>query len=213
MSKLLRSLAIGCGFARANVWRSLAAWVFAAVLWAVGVALLSVPISAHADEGGAVWTVADTTGNARARAAINASWHNVEINETLGPSAEVETGPDGKIILVHRGSKMQVSPNSRLALPSEDSMASGQYKIMQQLGNVLYRIKDRVPEMKKFEVETPYLAAVVKGTTFNVNASAAGGMVSVIECPIDLMITAAFSTCRWSSASTISTTSKRPSVE
>ena len=38
-------------------------------------------------------------------------------------------------------------------------------------------------------------------------------MVSVIECPEERMIMAAFSACVTSSASMISTTSKRPSVE
>lgn len=181
MPRLLKNMATSCGFTRPHTWGRLTAWVVAAVLWAVGIAILAVPLTARAADGDALWTVAEVSGQARARAEVAETWHDLQLNEALGPAAEVQTGPDGNAVLVHKGSRMQISPNSRLALPSNESMATGAYRILQRLGNVLYRVKDRVPSMKRFEVETPYLAAVVKGTTFKVDASSDGGMVKVVE--------------------------------
>ncbi|MCZ6466520.1 MAG: FecR domain-containing protein, partial [Alphaproteobacteria bacterium] len=54
-------------------------------------------------------------------------------------------------------------------------------RVFQSLGTLLYRIKERAAGMAAFEVETPYLVALVKGTVFAVNASAEEASVQLRE--------------------------------
>ena len=52
-------------------------------------------------------------------------------------------------------------------------------RIVQNLGTLLLKIEKR-PE-QHFEVKTPYLAAIVKGTTFTVSVDKSGGAVHVVS--------------------------------
>ena len=64
---------------------------------------------------------------------------------------------------------MLISPNSVVGLPTEnkDGLST---TIVQQAGSILLEVEKR--NVKHFEVETPYLAAVVKGTQFRVTVNA-----------------------------------------
>jgi hypothetical protein len=63
------------------------------------------------------------------------------------------------------------------------------YRVFQSLGTLLYKIKERAADMAAFEVETPYLVAVVKGTVFTVNASKNGTAVHLTEGVVDVQPT------------------------
>ena len=162
----------------AALWRSVKCAGTAALL-ALGLVFFAAPV--RAEDGLPNWTVSQVSGAAMARTRADAPWAAPRVNDVFGPAAEFETGADGMLVLTHQGTTMTVSPGSRLALPSAEATASGMYRIMQAVGTVLYHVKERVSAMSHFEVETPFLAAVVKGTTFNVNASDAGGYVHVVE--------------------------------
>jgi hypothetical protein len=71
---------------------------------------------------------------------------------------------------------MLISPNSVIGLPAEqkDGMST---TILQQAGSILLDVEKR--NVKHFEVETPYLAAVVKGTHFQVTVNASSTRVDV----------------------------------
>ena len=56
--------------------------------------------------------------------------------------------------------------------------------IMQQAGSILLEVEKR--NVKHFEVETPYLAAVVKGTQFRVTVNATGTSVDVIRGQVEV---------------------------
>jgi hypothetical protein len=83
---------------------------------------------------------------------------------------------------------LTVSPESSLKLPGTER-PNGVYRVFQSLGTLLYRIKERAADMAAFEVETPYLVAVVKGTVFTVNASNAGAAVHLTEGVVDVQPT------------------------
>ncbi len=51
--------------------------------------------------------------------------------------------------------------------------------IVQQAGSILLEVEKR--NVRHFEVETPYLAAVVKGTQFRVSVNAASTRIDVIR--------------------------------
>jgi FecR protein len=89
----------------------------------------------------------------------------------------VSTGRNGRAVLIRGEEYLVVSPNSRIviATPKEGSMT----QIIQSVGNTLFKIKKMATP--HFAVETPYLAAVVKGTTFSVTVTKTGASVQVTE--------------------------------
>ncbi|MFM9853575.1 MAG: FecR domain-containing protein [Sphingomonadaceae bacterium] len=90
----------------------------------------------------------------------------------------VTTSVNGRAVLVRGQEYLVVSPGSRIRIA--DPAASGGFtQIIQDFGNAIFRIKKK--STPHFAVETPYLAAVVKGTTFSVTVSATGTAVQVTE--------------------------------
>lgn len=146
-----------------SAWRTLAC---AAVL------LLSATESLAGDG----WRIAQTTGAVKAGGAgfMPAA---VQPNQTLPADAWVETGSQGRVVLVRGLEMIALNPNSRVQLPSQE--VNGNTQVLQTLGSALYRVgKQKAPH---FQVDTPYLAAVVKGTTFSVTVTDAVSSVDVTE--------------------------------
>src|SRR5262245_44344452 len=79
---------------------------------------------------------------------------------TLKPGDTIRTGRNGRVLLTRGEETMLVSPNSVIALPEHqrDGLST---TIIEQAGSVLIQAEKR--NVKHFQVETPYLAAVVKG--------------------------------------------------
>jgi hypothetical protein len=76
-----------------------------------------------------------------------------------------------------------VAPGSRLLLPKEEQQ-SGFTRLVQQVGTMLYKVKHTgVPH---FAVETPMLAAVVKGTSFTVVVDKDRAAVQVTEGVVEV---------------------------
>jgi hypothetical protein len=96
--------------------------------------------------------------------------------ETLRPGDTIRTGRNGRVLLVRGEETMLVAPNSVVGLPisARDGMST---TVLQQAGSILLEVERR--NVKHFEVETPYLAAVVKGTQFTVTVGADSTSVSV----------------------------------
>ena len=78
---------------------------------------------------------------------------------------------------------MLIKPNSVVGLPVEaqDGMAT---TILQRAGSILLDVEQR--NVKHFEVETPYLAAVVKGTQFSVTVGAGSTKVEVSRGQVEV---------------------------
>jgi hypothetical protein len=101
----------------------------------------------------------------------------VQPNQALPGDSWVETGSSGRAVLVRGLETIALGPNSRVQLPSQE--VNGNTQVLQTLGKALYQVgKQKAPH---FQVDTPYLAAVVKGTTFIVSVSEAGSSVDVTE--------------------------------
>lgn len=92
----------------------------------------------------------------------------------------IKTGSDGRVVVSHRLDKLTVGENSQstVAVPKHDK-GSVFTLIKQKLGSVLYEVEHRVKD--NFEVDTPYLVSVVKGTTFNIHVTQNASSVSLIE--------------------------------
>jgi hypothetical protein len=86
-------------------------------------------------------------------------------------------------VLVHDRDFVTVSANSRVSVPLVQE-ATGFTRIVQDIGNAIFRIeKLKVPH---FAVKTPYLAAVVKGTTFSVTVDGSGTSLQVVEGVVEV---------------------------
>eukprot|EP00439_Symbiodinium_sp_Y106_P088540 s1_g1076.t1 len=105
-------------------------------------------------------------------------------NESLRAGSTIETGEDGRVVLVRGDESIIVSPRTSLALPehSDNGMAT---TILQSFGTILLQVEKRAKQ--HFEVETPFLAAVVKGTKFTVTVDQSGAAVHVVEGAVEVI--------------------------
>ena len=103
--------------------------------------------------------------------------------DPLKPGDTVRTGPTGRVRLTRGAETIMIAPNSEIALPTEakDGMAT---TILQRAGSILLEVEKR--DVKHFEVETPYLAAVVKGTQFSVTIAGRSTKVEVSRGQVEV---------------------------
>jgi len=123
----------------------------------------------------AVWSVSKSSGEVWVTTS-GAEQVSLTREEMLKPGDEVRTGPNGRVLLVRGEETILVAPNSVIGLPvgTRDGLAT---TILQRAGSILLEVEKK--NIKHFEVETPYLAAVVKGTQFSVTVTAKSTRVSV----------------------------------
>ena len=104
-------------------------------------------------------------------------------DEVLKPGDTIRTGRNGRVLLVRGEESILIAPNSVVGLPAEKKEGLST-TIMQQAGSILLEVEKK--NVKHFEVETPYLAAVVKGTQFRVTVSASGATVDVVRGQVEV---------------------------
>ena len=143
----------------------------------VGVAVMAAA-SAHAQDG---WRVVEMEGAVRTSQPM-AGVQLISTGETLGAGAVVSTGLDGRVVLARGAQEIVVGPNSRMSLPAIEEQ--GVTRVLQDLGVLLFRIDKR--ETQHFRVDTPVIAAVVKGTTFTVAAGADAHAVHVAQGAVEV---------------------------
>ncbi|HYC94439.1 MAG TPA: FecR family protein [Sphingomicrobium sp.] len=125
----------------------------------------------------AAWIVAQKSGSVQVvRAGMQPA--SIQLRAALSPGDVVATGSDGRAMLTRGGDYVIVAPGSRLLLPKVEPR-SGFTQLIQQVGTMLYKVRHTgVPH---FAVETPMLAAVVKGTSFTVIVDKDRAAVQVTE--------------------------------
>jgi len=134
--------------------------------------------SAHAQ--GAGWRISEASGRVVIR--DGAGDHPGARGAAVPAGATVMTGPTGRAILVRGQDFVTLSANARMRLPVA-AQAGGLFQMIQEWGNALFRIEHR--RDPHFAVQAPYLAAVVKGTTFSVTVTREGSSVQVIEGAVE----------------------------
>ena len=96
----------------------------------------------------------------------------------LPEHTRIETAPGAWILLSRQNNLVTVKANSTVELlPLEES--GKRTRILQHSGDAFFQVDKRRDE--HFTVETPYLAAVVKGTAFGVSVSNSAASVSVSQ--------------------------------
>jgi hypothetical protein len=130
--------------------------------------------SACAAEDG-LWSVSKSSGDVWITT-TSAEQVSLKPEEPLKPGDTIRTGRNGRVLLVRGEETILIAPNSVIGLPTEKKEGLPT-TIVQQAGSILLEVEKR--NVKHFEVETPYLAAVVKGTQFSVTINAASTSVEV----------------------------------
>src|SRR3954466_2141331 len=133
-----------------------------------------------ADDG--AWSVKKTSGDVWMGSG-DVQQVSLKSDEVLKPGDTVTTGKNGRVLLVRGEESILIAPNSVIGLPAEkkDGLST---TITQQAGSILLEVEKK--NVKHFEVETPYLAAVVKGTQFRVTVSASGATVDVVRGQVEV---------------------------
>ena len=103
-------------------------------------------------------------------------------SQSIPGGTTIVTGETGRAILLRGRETVVLSPSSRLTLPKEGE--AGFSRARQHSGSVLFKVGKK--PQAHFTVDTPYLAAVVKGTTFTVSVTAAGASVHVQEGAVEV---------------------------
>jgi hypothetical protein len=129
-------------------------------------------VAARADD----WRIVQSTGPL---------WVHTEGMQSvsLGPDAvlpdgaTLTTGEGSRILLAHGTQTLIVGPNAVVTIPAGDS--GGITTVLQRAGAVEFDV-DR-QNSPHFAVETPFLAAIVKGTHFTVKIDEFGANVAVVR--------------------------------
>ncbi len=87
----------------------------------------------------------------------------------------ITTRRGARVMLVRGNETMMIGPNSVVGIPPQPR--KGRTTIYQQAGQVLFDVDKK--HVKHFSVETPFLAAVVKGTQFVVSVGSDNATVTV----------------------------------
>jgi hypothetical protein len=101
----------------------------------------------------------------------------------LKPGDTIRTGRNGRVLLVRGEETILISPNSVIGIPAapKDGLST---TIIQQAGEILLEVEKR--NVKHFEVETPFFAAVVKGTQFRVSVDKSDSHVDVLRGQVEV---------------------------
>ena len=104
----------------------------------------------------------------------------------VNPGDTVITGPGARAVLVHNKDFVTVAANSRIRIPAE-ARGTGVTRFFQAIGNAVFNVEKR--GTPHFSVDTPYLAAVVKGTVFSVTVDADRTSLQVTEGAVEVATT------------------------
>lgn len=130
-----------------------------------------------ADTRQPVWHVVSLTGAVEWKSETVPSWQPLKEGQSLTVPMHVRS-LGGRATLVQGQDKVMLSPNSELFFPAPepDSIFT---RILQSIGVVKYEVGKRA--QPGFEVATPHLTSLVKGTRFEVATSSEGATVSLTE--------------------------------
>ena len=141
-------------------------------------ATASVAFAADGDD----WTVSKSSGEVWLTGS-GVQQASLKQEDALKPGDTVRTGRTGRVLLKRGDETILVSPNSVVGLPAQKKEGLST-TIKQQAGSILLDVEKR--NVKHFEVETPYLAAVVKGTQFRVTVNAGKTTVDVVRGQVEV---------------------------
>jgi hypothetical protein len=148
---------------------------------ALGIAPAMLLFGTQAIAAAPVWKVSEVSGDVRLSEAGRT--RPAAKGALLGSGAMITTAPGARAVIVRGQEFVVISPGTRIRVPE----ASNPNKIMQLIedwGSALFKIEKK--STPHFGVQTPYLAAVVKGTTFTVTVGPEDAKVKVTEGAVEV---------------------------
>ena len=125
------------------------------------------------------WVVAELQGAAFSRPgdAADGPWQALRTGARIEPGSVVRTDASGKMELTNGLDTIRLSPDSELEIPAgQDGPLT---RVMHWMGTAFFHVGKRPGP--QFEVDTPYLVAIVKGTQFTTSVSDVGASIEVSE--------------------------------
>ncbi len=129
--------------------------------------------------GAKIWTVVKSSGPAQVQR-DGGNWTALKPGQRVAPGNRIRTGLNGSVEMNQNGDLMTVSPKSQAQIAVRKT-GSKTADVKQSFGTLLFKIIKRREGAEKFRVSTPYLAAVIKGTTFSVTVNATGAALHVAK--------------------------------
>ncbi len=126
--------------------------------------LLVAPAATKSGDVPDAWRVLTLAGHAQARL-DDAPFHALSAGDALPPGTEVVTDAGSQMTIAHGKDRLMVAPATRLQI-ARRTPGSVWDRLLQSFGSVIYDVEPR--KDRTFGVDSPYLAAVVKGTRFKV---------------------------------------------
>jgi hypothetical protein len=144
--------------------------------------VMTVAVCSSAGEVKADWVVSYLKGDATA--ATPGQPTTVLTPGTLVPdTVTVETGARGRVMLTRGTSVLVVGPRSSLTVQLD--AFGGTVTVLQRVGTINFAVEKR--KVRYFNVETPFLTAMVKGTRFAVTVGKDRSEVSVSQGIVGVM--------------------------
>ncbi|MEX2453913.1 MAG: FecR domain-containing protein, partial [Rhodospirillaceae bacterium] len=100
----------------------------------------------------------------------------------LAAGSELRTAAAGRAVVTQGGDVVEASPNSAATFPRRESSSTP--SVLQNAGTLVYKIVTRPAD--RFNVRTPYLTAVIKGTVFSVTVDSDGGALHVTRGAVEV---------------------------
>jgi len=119
------------------------------------------------------WTVDRLRGDALIQA--NGLWIALKVGTPIPNGVQVKTGSDGRLDLVRGAEKVTLGAGTQIQI--RDAGSEMMTSIIQTSGELVADVERR--NVQHFSVQTPFLAAVVKGTKFVVTVGRNGTTVDV----------------------------------
>jgi hypothetical protein len=152
----------------------------AALLTALAAAVLGVGSNAFAQDS---WRISKSSGDV---SIMTDGFQPVALTAgmTLQPGNSIRTGQNGRVLLMRGNETILISANSAISLPRSSQRNGLSTIILQQAGSILLEVEKRA--INHFEVETPHLSAVVKGTRFHVTMNGNDTRVGVFRGQVEV---------------------------
>ena len=152
----------------------------AALLTVLTAALLGAGSTAHAQE---TWRISKSSGEV---SIMTQGFQPVALTAgmTLEPGSSLRTGQNGRVLLMRGNETILISANTAISFPKSSKPNGLSTTILQQAGSILLEVEKRA--INHFEVETPHLSAVVKGTRFHVTMSGNETKVGVFRGQVEV---------------------------
>jgi len=135
------------------------------------------------------WVVGELRGAgfSRPRGADDAQWQPLQAGAQIAPGNVVRTDASGSMELRNGIDTIRLSPSSEIELPPRLN-GDPVTRVIHWVGTAFFHVGKRPGP--QFEVDTPYIVAIVKGTKFTTAVSEAGASIKVSEGIVGVSATA-----------------------